>query len=43
MAQAAFVMKNLLEERAHLAVYDPQVKREQMFRELCYHGVDESR
>ena len=33
---AAFVMKDLLEERANLAVYDPQVKREQMFEEFNY-------
>jgi len=33
---AAFVMKDLLEERANLAVYDPQVKREQMFEEFHY-------
>lgn len=33
---AAFVMKDLLEERANLAVYDPQVNREQMFEEFNY-------
>ena len=33
---AAFVMKDLLDERASLAVYDPQVKREQMFEEFNY-------
>ena len=33
---AAFVMKDLLDERANLAVYDPQVKREQMFEEFNY-------
>ena len=33
---AAFVMKDLLDERASLAVYDPQVTREQMFEEFNY-------
>ena len=33
---AVFVMKDLLDERANLAVYDPQVKREQMFEEFNY-------
>ena len=31
---AAFVMKDLLDERACLRVYDPQVTREQMFEEF---------
>jgi len=33
---AAFVMKDLLDERALLSVYDPQVTREQMFMEFDY-------
>lgn len=33
---AAYVMKNLLEERACLSVYDPQVKRDVMFEEFTY-------
>ena len=33
---AAYVMKDLLEERAVLSVYDPQVTREMMFGELDY-------
>ena len=33
---AEFVMKDLLEERANLAVYDPQVTREHMFEEFSY-------
>jgi len=33
---AAFVMKDLMEERAALSVYDPQVTREQMFEEFNY-------
>uniref|UniRef100_A0A7S3GUT2 UDP-glucose 6-dehydrogenase n=1 Tax=Spumella elongata TaxID=89044 RepID=A0A7S3GUT2_9STRA len=33
---AAYVMKDLLEERALLSVYDPQVTREQMFCEFDY-------
>ena len=33
---AAFVMKDLLDERASLAVYDPQVTREQMMEEFHY-------
>mmetsp|Transcript_28270 Transcript_28270/g.47532 ORF Transcript_28270/g.47532 Transcript_28270/m.47532 type:complete len:471 (+) Transcript_28270:107-1519(+) len=33
---AAYVMKDLLEENAKLAVYDPQVTREQMFMEFDY-------
>ena len=35
-AAAAYVMKDLLEERAELAVFDPQVTREQMFEEFHY-------
>lgn len=33
---AAFVMKDLLDERAELSVYDPQVTREAMFEEFNY-------
>eukprot|EP01039_Chlorochromonas_danica_P010354 gene10354-11464_t len=33
---AAYVMKDLLDERANLSVYDPQVTREQMFLEFEY-------
>jgi len=33
---AAFVMKDLLDERAALAVYDPQVERAEMFSEFNY-------
>jgi len=33
---SAFVMKDLLDERAKLAVYDPQVTRETMFDEFNY-------
>ena len=33
---AAFVMRDLLEERAQLAVYDPKVTRDQMFEEFKY-------
>lgn len=33
---AAFVMKDLLDERAALSVYDPKVSREQMFEEFSY-------
>lgn len=33
---AEFVMKDLLEENAKLAVYDPQVTREVMFEEFAY-------
>jgi UDPglucose 6-dehydrogenase len=33
---AAFVMKDLLDERAQLRVYDPQVTREQMMEEFKY-------
>lgn len=39
---AAYVMKDLLDERASLSVYDPQVTREQMFMEMDYTlGVNE--
>jgi len=39
---AAYVMKDLLEESAKLAVYDPQVTREQMLEEFDYTlGVNE--
>jgi UDPglucose 6-dehydrogenase len=33
---AVYVMKDLLEERADLHVYDPKVTREQMFEEFSY-------
>lgn len=33
---AAYVMKDLLDERAILSVYDPQVERDQMFIEFDY-------
>lgn len=33
---AAYVAKALLDERAHVIVYDPKVKREQMLMELDY-------
>lgn len=33
---SAFVMKDLLDERAKLSVYDPQVERAQMFEEFKY-------
>jgi UDPglucose 6-dehydrogenase len=33
---AAYVMKDLLDERANLAVYDPKVSREVMFEEFNY-------
>ena len=33
---SAYVMRDLLDERARLAVYDPQVEREAMFSELSY-------
>jgi len=33
---AAFVMKDLLDERAEVSVYDPQVTREAMFEEFNY-------
>ena len=40
---AAFVMKDLLEERANLSVYDPKVSRDQMFEEFSYTlGVTET-
>lgn len=40
---SAYVMKDLLDERANLSVYDPQVTREQMFTEFDYTlGVNES-
>ena len=40
---AAFVMRDLLEETARLAVYDPQVTRAQMFEEFSYTlGVTEA-
>ena len=35
-SSAAYVMRDLLEERALLSVYDPQVTREQMFTEFEY-------
>jgi len=35
-AAAAYVMKDLLDERAMLSVYDPQVTRDQMFNEFDY-------
>jgi len=35
-SSAAYVMKDLLDERANLCVYDPQVTREQMFAEFDY-------
>lgn len=39
---AAHVIKNLLDERAQLEVYDPQVSEEDMFKELDYtHGINE--
>jgi len=40
---AAYVMKDLLDERALLSVYDPQVTREQMMMEFDYTlGLNES-
>lgn len=33
---AVYVMKDLLDERANLSVYDPQVTRHQMFEEFSY-------
>jgi len=33
---AVYVMKDLLDERANLSVYDPQVTRAQMFEEFSY-------
>jgi len=33
---AVYVMKDLLDERANLSVYDPQVTRQQMFEEFSY-------
>jgi len=33
---AVYVMKDLLDERANLSVYDPQVTRAQMFEEFAY-------
>ena len=33
---AAFVMKDLIDERAELSVYDPQVARETMWEEFNY-------
>lgn len=40
---AAYVMKDLLDERANLQVYDPQVTREQMWLEMDYTtGVNET-
>lgn len=38
---AGHVIKNLLEERAKLHVYDPKVAEEDMFKELAYMGVSE--
>eukprot|EP00597_Dinobryon_sp_UTEXLB2267_P003497 CAMPEP_0170071356 /NCGR_PEP_ID=MMETSP0019_2-20121128/9320_1 /TAXON_ID=98059 /ORGANISM="Dinobryon sp., Strain UTEXLB2267" /LENGTH=452 /DNA_ID=CAMNT_0010279897 /DNA_START=85 /DNA_END=1443 /DNA_ORIENTATION=+ len=35
-SSAAYVMKDLVDERANLSVYDPQVTREQMFMEFDY-------
>jgi len=35
-SSAAYVMKDLIDERANLAVYDPQVTRDQMFMEFDY-------
>jgi UDPglucose 6-dehydrogenase len=35
-AAAAFVMKDLLDERANISVYDPKVSRAQMFEEFSY-------
>lgn len=38
---AATIIKYLLEEKARIAVYDPQVKVEDMMAELQYQGVSE--
>ncbi|KAL4171890.1 hypothetical protein KRP22_007066 [Phytophthora ramorum] len=37
---AATIVKYLLEEKANVAVYDPQVKLEDMMHELEYQGVN---
>jgi UDPglucose 6-dehydrogenase len=37
---AATVIKNLIDERANLSVYDPQVSNEDMMMELAYQGMD---
>lgn len=40
---AAYVAKYLLEERAHVVVYDPKVREEHLFRELDYTlGINEA-
>uniref|UniRef100_A0AAV1TQ66 UDP-glucose 6-dehydrogenase n=1 Tax=Peronospora matthiolae TaxID=2874970 RepID=A0AAV1TQ66_9STRA len=39
---AATIVKYLLEERANVTVYDPQVKIEDMMHELEYQGVDKA-
>uniref|UniRef100_K3WCW2 UDP-glucose 6-dehydrogenase n=1 Tax=Globisporangium ultimum (strain ATCC 200006 / CBS 805.95 / DAOM BR144) TaxID=431595 RepID=K3WCW2_GLOUD len=38
---AATIVKYLLEEKARIAIYDPQVKVEEMMHELEYQGVSE--
>lgn len=39
---AATVIRYLLEEHAHVTVYDPQVKEEDLMAELSYQGVTET-
>jgi UDPglucose 6-dehydrogenase len=39
---AAAIVKALLNERARVSVYDPQVKIEEMMKELAYQGVSEA-
>lgn len=38
---AASIVKCLLEERANVSIYDPQVKEEDLMYELQYQGVNE--
>lgn len=37
---AVTVIQIMLEERAHIAVFDPKVKKDQMYREFNEHGTD---
>lgn len=39
---AAFIVKNMLAERAVCAVFDPKVEDEEMYKELGYQGMSET-
>lgn len=41
-SSAIYICRDLLEERAHLAIYDPKVEREQIFRDLNRKDPDPS-